>query len=85
MLQAVEVGVVGVEGEELVVGSLFDDPTAVEDHDAVGASDGGESMGDDKDGAVFAEAFDGLDEESLGFGVEGAGGFIENQDRRIAQ
>ena len=40
-------------------------------------------MGDDKDGKLVAEAFDGLHDGLLGIVVEGAGGFVEDDDIRL--
>ncbi len=37
-------------------------------------------MGYDKHGKLFAEAFDGLHDGLFGFVVEGAGGFVEDDD-----
>jgi len=55
----------------------------VEDDDAVGALDGREAVRDDDGRAVEHDALDGLLDELLGLGVDGAGRLVEDQDRRI--
>ena len=42
-------------------------------------------MGDGDHGAALGEALERLLHRALGLGVEGAGGLVEHQDRRVAQ
>ncbi len=73
-----EVGVGGGVEEEVFVGAGFDDAAAFEDDDFVGFADGGEAVGDDEDGAVLHEVFEGGLDLALGDGVDGGGGFVED-------
>src|ERR1700742_4179313 len=61
-------------------GAGLDDAAFLEDEDAVHVPDGGEAVGDDEGGAVAHQAFEGFLDEVLAFGVEGAGGFVEDED-----
>ncbi|MNF61828.1 hypothetical protein D3C84_434920 [compost metagenome] len=45
----------------------------------------GQAMGDDQGGAVFHQAWQGLLDQVFALGIEGAGGFIEQQNGRIDQ
>src|SRR5580658_6906965 len=59
------------------------DLAILEDEDFVGATDGGEAMGDDKGGAANHQVGEGFLHIHLGFGIEFGGGLIENENRRI--
>ena len=48
--------------------------------DAVAVLDGGEAMGDDKDGELAVEGLEGVDEGLFGVVVEGGGGLVEDED-----
>ncbi len=69
-------------GDELIVAAAFDDATVVDDEDAVGVADGGKTMSDDEAGAALHQTFEGFVDEPLALGIEGGGGFIEEQDLR---
>lgn len=61
------------------MGALFCDATVVDDDDAVGAPNGGETMGDNDRGAAYHQVFEGFDDETFGSRVERAGGFVQDQ------
>src|SRR5258705_13727007 len=84
-LALVQLPVSGTGFHELIVFSLADDFAAVHDDDAVGGEYGAEAVGDDEGGALVHEAFYGLLDEVLAFGVHLAGGFVENQNRGLAE
>src|SRR5882724_4350157 len=68
---------------QLVVGSIFDEPPGLDGDDAVGMPHGRQAMGDDQHrppGGDFPHIA--LD-DVLALVVEGAGGFIEDQDSRV--
>ena len=67
------------------MGSLFDDPARVHHHDAVGRAHGREAMGDDQRRSPSHQPLERLLHQPLAFGVERAGRFVEQQDRRVAQ
>jgi hypothetical protein len=47
--------------------------------------DGRQPVGDHERGASFEEALDGLLDQYLALRIQGAGGFVENQNLRIPQ
>jgi hypothetical protein len=63
------------------VGALLDDLSLLEYADEVGVADGGESVGDDEGGASFQEAIHVALDHALGFAVQGACRFVEDQHR----
>src|SRR5471030_1878650 len=71
-------------GEELVEAALLDDAALVEDEDFVHGAEGGEAVGDADDGAVFGEMVDGFLDFGLGLGIEGGGGFVEDEEGGVA-
>lgn len=71
-------------GHEFVVGAALDDLAVVEDHDDVGVLDGGESVGDDENGASFHERIHAALDEGFGAGIDGRRCFVENHHWRIA-
>ena len=62
-----------------------DDPAGVEHDDLVGVAHGGEPVGDHQHGPLLHQAVDRLLHQPLRFGVERAGGLVQDQDRRVAQ
>ena len=85
MLAGVEVVVAALESVERLVGAALDDVSLLDDQDLVGAADGGEAMGDDKGGAALHEEVEAVLDHGFGLGVEGAGGFVENEDARVGE
>ena len=63
--------------------AAFDDVAVVEYDDLVGVANGREAVGDDDAGASLHEFGEGLLDGLLAFGVEGGGGFVENEDGRV--
>ena len=57
----------------------------VEHQDAIGLANGGEAVGNGKDGAILHQIVDGVLDLLLGDGVERGGGFVKDEDRRITQ
>ena len=84
-LQADELGVVAIEREQLFVAALLDQLAAVEDEDAVGVAEGREPVGDGDGGAAAGQGLEGLLNRLFAFGVDVAGGLVEDQDRRIVE
>ena len=64
--------------------AFLDDPAMVHDDDPVGGADGGEAVGDDDGGAVAHQPVERFLHQPLAFGVERRGGFVEQQQRRVA-
>ena len=85
MLAGVEVIVAAVELIEGLVGSAFYDLTLLYDEDLVGSADGGEAVGDDEGGAALHEEIEAVLDHGFGLGVEGAGGFVEDEDAGVGE
>ena len=84
VLDAVQLGVHPVEGQQLLVGPFFCNHTVFDHHDLVGVTDGAQSMRDAKNGAALHQPFQGFDHQMFGLRIEGCGGFVKNQDRVVA-
>ena len=80
-----EFAVEAAEGEELVVGATFDDGAVVEDEDEVGGADGAQAVGDGDSGSALHEGVESLLDGEFAFGVEGGGGFVEDEDGGVAE
>ncbi len=81
----VQPGVFAVGGEQGAVGAAFEDAAVVDDQDAVGPQDRAEPMRDDERGAAFEQLFERALHELLGGRVDGAGGFVQEEDARVGQ
>ena len=71
--------------DQFVVAAAFHDPAVVENEDAVGMADGGETVGDDQAGAAVHEPFERFVDEALALGIEGGGGLVEQENARIGE
>ena len=71
-------------GEELVEAALLDDAAFFEDEDVVHGAERRETVGDADDGAVLGKMVDGFLDFGLGLGIEGGGGFVEDEDGGVA-
>lgn len=69
--------------KELCVGAFFHDLSLIQDEDAIGALNRGESMSDDKCCPSFHQSLKCFLDQPLRLGVERRGGFIEQQDARV--
>ena len=65
--------------------ALLDDVAIFQHQNPAGVGDGAEPVGDHKTGAALHQSLHAALDQPLGFGVEIAGGFIENQDARVGQ
>jgi len=84
-LESDEFGVAAVGGHEFVVGADFADAAVFENDDAVGVADGAESVGDDECCSALHELCEASLDESFAFGVEVAGGFVEDEDGGVGE
>ena len=66
-------------------GSAVVDAAIVHDHHAIGASHGGEAVGDHEHRPSGHEGGEGLLDEELALGVELGRGLVENENGRIAE
>ena len=82
-LDANETGVEAACGHELGVCAPFGHASAIQHHDAVGACNSAQAMGDHEHRLAGAEPAHGILHERLVLGVERARRLIEQHDRRI--
>ena len=61
----------------------LDDLPLLQDHDGPGVADGGKPVGDDKHRPARREAVHALFNQFFRPGVDGAGGLVQNQHRRV--
>src|SRR5476649_1974445 len=71
--------------QQLGVGAALDDLASLEHENLVSVYHGGETMGDDEDGAAGKQAVDCLLHESFRFGVERRRRLVENENRRVGE
>ena len=84
-MQAEERRVAAAAAQQIVVSAAFDDLAALDHQNRVGVHDGVQPMCDDDGGAVLAEMFDRFLHLLFGFGIKRRGGFIEQDDRCVAE
>ena len=71
--------------QQLVVGARFHDALGTEDEDAVIVLDGGQAVGDGQRGAAMGQLFEAPAHQDLALVVKGAGGLVQDQNRRVLQ
>ena len=71
--------------QQLLMCALLGDAAIFQHNDLIGICHGGQAMGNHQHGAPFGCAFQRALYLALGFGVEGAGGLVEQQQRRVFQ
>ena len=84
-LGGVQAAVEPAGGQELGVGTLFHDPAVIEDDDAVRATDGCQAVGDDEGGTTTGQIGKCVLDRALGFRIEGGGGFVQDENGRVAK
>ena len=84
-LRVHQLGKVAAALHEFVVSPGLDDASVVEHQNAGRIAHGGEPVGDDEGGAALHDLIERLRNARLGHRVERAGGFVENEDRRVFQ
>ena len=83
ILELVELVIMAMFGEELLMGSFFEDFAILQDDDLIRVLDGGKTVGDDKHGADGTDALQGILDEQFGFSVDVGRGFVENKNLRL--
>jgi hypothetical protein len=63
----------------------LDDAAVVEHGDLVGVADGGQAVRDGDGGSALGQGVEGLLDGPFGFGVQSAGGLVEDEYARVAQ
>src|ERR1039458_4841300 len=69
--------------KQLCVGARFDNASLVQYHNEIGPLHGGEAVGDADRRAALHQLFERRLDDPLGFGIERAGGFVQDQNRRV--
>ena len=69
--------------DELVVGAVLHQSSAIDGDDAVGPAHGGEAMGDNKDRSALGDLPHVVLDDPLALVIECAGGLVEDHDARI--
>ena len=82
-LTGVELVVPALLFQQLIMAASFDDLPLFQHQDGLGVTHGGEAVGDDEDGPPIHQGIHPLFDQVLGAGVDGAGGFIQNEHRRL--
>src|ERR1039458_717904 len=82
-LEFVEFGINPAGPEQFRVGARFDNAALVQYHNEIGPLDGREAVGDADRRAALHQCFERLLDNPLGFGIERAGGLVQDQDRRV--
>ena len=83
LISGIELIVFAFLGDELVVGTALDDPALFQDHDTVGIADRGKTMGNNEGGSALHELVHTILYNALCSGIDGAGGLVEDQHRRV--
>ena len=84
-LQTIERRIATAPAYQLVVRTIFDQAPMIERQDAVGKANRRQAVGNDEHRAPLSDLRHVLLDDPLAFIVERAGGFIEDQDARLAQ
>ena len=63
--------------------TLFNSATLLKDNDVVGLLDSRQSMGDGDGSAVLSDPVEGSLDDLFTLGVNGTGGFVEDDDLRL--
>jgi hypothetical protein len=71
--------------DQLGMGAGLDDAAFVHHDDPAGGAHGGEPVCDHQRGAVLHQPLERVLDQAFAFGVERGGGFVEQQDRRVAE
>ena len=85
VLGGVEVGIDAALCQQLGVTAALGDDTVGDGDDAVGVADGTQAVGDDQGGAAHGQIVEGPLDLGLRHGVQGGGGFVQDQDGGILQ
>ena len=68
---------------ELLVGPLV--PVMIHHHDAMGLSNRGQAVRNNQDATAHGRLIHGVLDQPFGFGVQGTGGFVKNEQLGMAE
>ena len=80
-----EPGELAVLGHERIEAAHLMDALVLDHEDGVGPAHHGQPVGDDEGGAVFHEPLQTFHDQRLGLGVQGRGGLVQDEDRRVLE
>ena len=80
-----EAGIEASGPDQLAMDADLHDAAGVEDVDPVGVANRRQAMGDDHGGAAGHQTVEREPHLGFAFGIEGAGGLVEQDDRRVLQ
>ena len=83
-LQFGQAGVETARGKQLGVGALLHHAAVIHDDNAVSTQDRGQTVSDDQGGAGLHGFIQGGLDKAFVLGVQGAGGLVQQKDRRVA-
>ena len=84
-LRLEQVAVYAALSQQLIVGAALGDAAIGEHQDFVRRHDGGQAVGDDDAGTALHDVVQRVLDGSLGDGVQGRGGLIEDEDLRVLE
>src|SRR5450432_2073136 len=79
-LVGVEIIIMPALADQFVMIAVLDDSAAVDYQNSVGGFDGRETMRDHEADAIFQDAIDGGLDRALGLRIDGAGGFVHDEN-----
>src|SRR5207253_2188621 len=82
-LKQMEVCISPVRTNQFIVGAVLDDTAALDRDDAVGPPHRGKPVGDNENGAAFADPAHVVLDHALTLVVQGAGGLVEDQNAGV--
>src|SRR5688572_31836938 len=84
-LKIIEAAVGAAEGDQLIVAALLDDAPLTHDQDLVRVTHRRKPMRNHEHGAALQQLFGRLLHQTLGLSIQRGCGFVEDEDRGIAQ
>ena len=78
-------GIQSVLRQKFGMGALFDDVAFVQNDESVHGGDGGQAVGDGNHGFAVHHFVEAFLNRGFHFGIQRAGGFVEQQNRRVFQ
>ena len=82
-MSGIQLIILSLLGEQLIVVAALDDLTLLQYQNSLCIPDGGKAVGDDKDRAARHQTVHTLFDQFFRAGINGTGGFIQDQHRRI--
>ena len=84
-LRGHQVAIRAIDGDQFCVVAALDHAAVLQDENPVGANDAGQAVGEDQRGAAGHQAVERLLDHCLVLGIDRRQGFVQHQDRGVAQ